>query len=245
MNVNSQVGWCNLVKIQRPVYTRDAMLNWILLVSGPAASTIDAAPDCGGYVLVLHYYTTALWILSGTTRVSRYRKGKTRRVKSVCIYWTRDREWQWHQLGYVQIYTPPQRDYHANIPPLSFFTGRMPFLPPNQQRQSTEGYVLVKETKYHPGNRSWYQILPLRVRWCTQISQIKCVKSMVSHFKWAYTFFSRRRHGQTWRHPQNRKYMTYHNAATAGYSHSFPVNTTSGFEQQKVAYNSRNKKFNG
>ena len=24
-------------------------------------------------------------------------------------------------------------------PPLSFFTGRMPFLPPNQQRQSTEG----------------------------------------------------------------------------------------------------------
>jgi len=24
-------------------------------------------------------------------------------------------------------------------PPLEFFTGRMPFLPPNQQRQSTEG----------------------------------------------------------------------------------------------------------
>jgi len=30
-------------------------------------------------------------------------------------------------------------DNHANIPPLSFFTGWMPFLPPNQQRQSTEG----------------------------------------------------------------------------------------------------------
>jgi len=26
-----------------------------------------------------------------------------------------------------------------NIPPLSFFTGRMPFLTPNQQRQSAEG----------------------------------------------------------------------------------------------------------
>jgi len=25
----------------------------------------------------------------------------------------------------------------------SFFTGRMPFLPPNQQRQSTEGLLLV------------------------------------------------------------------------------------------------------
>jgi len=34
---------------------------------------------------------------------------------------------------------PRQRDNHASTPPLSFFTGRMPFLPPNQQRQSTEG----------------------------------------------------------------------------------------------------------
>jgi len=32
-----------------------------------------------------------------------------------------------------------QADNHASTPPLSFFTGRMPFLPPNQQRQSTEG----------------------------------------------------------------------------------------------------------
>jgi len=35
-----------------------------------------------------------------------------------------------------------QTDNHASTPPLSFFTGWMPFLPPNQQRQSTEGYVL-------------------------------------------------------------------------------------------------------
>jgi len=32
----------------------------------------------------------------------------------------------------------PIPDNHANIPPLSFFTGRMPFLTPNQQCQSTE-----------------------------------------------------------------------------------------------------------
>ena len=30
-------------------------------------------------------------------------------------------------------------DNHASNLPLSFFTVRMPFLPPNQQRQSTEG----------------------------------------------------------------------------------------------------------
>ena len=32
-----------------------------------------------------------------------------------------------------------QADNHASGPTTQFFTGRMPFLPPNQQRQSTEG----------------------------------------------------------------------------------------------------------
>jgi len=39
----------------------------------------------------------------------------------------------------MQVCTSPQTDNHASTPPLSFFTGQMPFLPPNQQRQSTEG----------------------------------------------------------------------------------------------------------
>jgi len=47
-------------------------------------------------------------------------------------------EWQWHQLGHMQVCISLQTDYHASTPPLSFFTGRMPFLPPNKQRQSTE-----------------------------------------------------------------------------------------------------------
>jgi len=51
----------------------------------------------------------------------------------------RDSEWQWHQLGHIQICTSPQTDNHNSTPPFSFFTDRMPFLPPNQQRQSTEG----------------------------------------------------------------------------------------------------------
>ena len=34
-----------------------------------------------------------------------------------------------------------QTDNHTSIPPLSFFTGQMPFLPPNQLRQSTEGNI--------------------------------------------------------------------------------------------------------
>jgi len=73
--------------------------------------------------------------LSRTTRVSRYQKGKT----NLDFTEARVSEWQWHQLGRMQVRTSPQTDNHASTPALSFFTGQMPFLPPNQQRQSTEG----------------------------------------------------------------------------------------------------------
>jgi len=39
----------------------------------------------------------------------------------------------------MQICTLTQTHNHASIPPLSFFTGQMPFLLPNQQHQRTEG----------------------------------------------------------------------------------------------------------
>jgi len=55
----------------------------------------------------------------------------------------RDSERQWHQLGHMQVCTSLQTDNHASTPPLSFFTGGMPFLLPNQQRQSTEGSQFV------------------------------------------------------------------------------------------------------
>jgi len=69
---------------------------------------------------------------SGTTRVGRYQKGKT----NLDFTEARGSEWQWHQLGHMQACTSLQTDNHASTPPVSFFTGRMPFLPPNQQRQS-------------------------------------------------------------------------------------------------------------
>jgi len=57
----------------------------------------------------------------------------------------RDSEWQWHQLGHMQVCTSLQTDNHASTHPL-FSTGRMPFPPPNQQRQSTEGKKCYKAT---------------------------------------------------------------------------------------------------
>jgi len=67
--------------------------------------------------------------------VSQYQKGKT----NLDFTEARESEWQWHQLGHTQVCTSLQTDNHASTPPLCFFTGRMPFLPPNQQHQSTKG----------------------------------------------------------------------------------------------------------
>ena len=79
---------------------------------------------------------------SGTTRVGRYQKSKT----NLDFTEARDSEWQWHHLGHMQVCTALQTDNHASTPPLKFFTGQTPFLPPNQQRQSTEG--TEKRTDY-------------------------------------------------------------------------------------------------
>jgi len=51
----------------------------------------------------------------------------------------------------MQVCTSLQADNHTRTPPLSFlqaqfFTGRMLFLPPNQQRHSTEGIQSTEGT---------------------------------------------------------------------------------------------------
>ena len=94
---------------------------------------VQHIPDAPVYfnMLSTHLFNCPL---SGTTQVSWYQKGKT----NLDFTEARDSEWQWHQLGHTQVCTSLQTDNHNSTPPLSFFTGRMPFLPPNQQRQSTE-----------------------------------------------------------------------------------------------------------
>ena len=59
-----------------------------------------------GLHVLLHYYNyncfMALGILSGTTRMSQYQKGKTRKVKSIWIYWSK---WQWVAMTSAGLYT--------------------------------------------------------------------------------------------------------------------------------------------
>jgi len=53
--------------------------------------------------------------------VSQYQKGETNRDFTEA----RDSEWQWHQLGCMQVHLAA--DNHASTPPVSF-SGWMPFL---------------------------------------------------------------------------------------------------------------------
>jgi len=78
--------------------------------------------------------------------VSRYQRGNN----NLDFCEARDSEWQWHPLGHMQVCTSLQTDNHASTPLLSFFTDRMPFLPPNQQRQGTEDTKHLKEQDLKP-----------------------------------------------------------------------------------------------
>ena len=83
-----------------------------------------------------HTHKHLMAFFSRTTSVGRYQKDKP--------FWILLKqemmERQWHQLNHMQIIcTSLQTVNHASTSSLHIFRGRMPFLLPNQQRQSTEG----------------------------------------------------------------------------------------------------------
>jgi len=130
--------------------------------------------------------------------VSRYQKGKT----NLDFTGARDSEWQWHQLGHMQVCTSLQKDNHASTSLLSFFTGRMPFLPPNQQRQSTEG---------------------AKVHWQTE-KKIKNFQHLVCGVYYTFGLRQKLETGLSERYSD----PLYHNQATSLVAHLFePLNYTS------------------
>jgi len=70
-----------------------------------------------------------------------YQKGKT----NLDFTEARDTEWQWHQLGHMQVCTLLQTDNHAGTPPLSFLQAGYPSCRPTNQ--STEGKSIPKQCK--------------------------------------------------------------------------------------------------
>jgi len=74
----------------------------------------------------------ALWILSGIIRVSRYQKGESNPVKEETVSGS--------GISWAMCKSEPcPRQITTAAPNHSVFTGPMPFMLPNKQRQSTEG----------------------------------------------------------------------------------------------------------
>ena len=74
---------------------------------------------------------------SGTTRVSRYQKGKA----NLDFSEARDSEWQWHQLGNMQVFTSLQTDNHTSTPPLSFLQAGCPSCRPTNSVKALKAQI--------------------------------------------------------------------------------------------------------
>ena len=81
--------------------------------------------------------------LSGTTWVSRYQKGKT----NLDFTEARDSEWQWRQLGHMQVCTSLQADNHTSTLLLSFLQAGCPSCRPTNSVEALK--VWCRQQKFH------------------------------------------------------------------------------------------------
>jgi len=68
--------------------------------------------------------------------VSQHQKGKT----NLDFTEARDSEWQWHQLGHMQVCTSLQTDNHVSTPPVIFYR---PDALPHTQPTAYSGHKMV------------------------------------------------------------------------------------------------------
>jgi len=70
----------------------------------------------------------------------------TRKLKPISGFYSSKRQWVAVAVAsagpYASLHLAPDRQPHQH-PTTLFFTGQMPFLPPNQQHQSTAGTVVI------------------------------------------------------------------------------------------------------
>ena len=129
VNQNSQLGYCSV--------TSHAHSEWM---RPPATVSVVAWFVC---LSVRHNRKPYKYThthpfngpLSRTTQVSHYQKGKT----NLDFTEEGDSEWQWHQLGRMQVCNSLQTDNHTSTPPLSFY--RPDALPAAQPTASTTNSV--------------------------------------------------------------------------------------------------------
>ena len=150
--------WLHGRKVIRPVKNW-AVGYWHGYLSGARCRLAYGPSDATASHCLLHNTHTHPFNgpLSGTTRVSRYQKGKT----NLDFTEARDSEWQWHLLGYMQVCTLLQSDNHASTPPLNFLQAGCPSCrPANSVKALSLAQASVKSTLVSP---FWYlftQVVP-------------------------------------------------------------------------------------
>ena len=119
----------------------NAMLSYVLLISGmqivldtKLKCKIDYSYICLLLLLLLQPFNG---LFSRTTWVSRYQKGKTK----LDFTGARDSEWQWHQLGYMQVCTSLQTDNHGGTPPLCFLQAGCPSCNPTNSVKALKAHI--------------------------------------------------------------------------------------------------------
>ena len=69
-------------------------------------------------------------LFSGTTQVSRYQKGKT----NLDFTEARNSEWQWHQLGHMQVSTSLQTDMQVAVAQFFYRPDALPAAQPTASK---------------------------------------------------------------------------------------------------------------
>jgi len=97
-----------------------------------------------------HTHITFNGPFSGTTQLSQYQKGKT----NLDFTEARDSEWQWHQLGHMQVCTSLQTHNRASNPPLSFLQAGCPSCHPTNSIKALKAYQPLTHPKANLSGRA-------------------------------------------------------------------------------------------
>jgi len=110
-------GWVFLLVTAYPGSPGQKPLNGcVCVLSGTTQVSQYQKGKTNQLVQHTHTHTHLTALFSATTWVSRYQKGKT----NLDFTEARDNEWQWHQLGHMQVCISFQTDNHTSTPPLSY-----------------------------------------------------------------------------------------------------------------------------
>ena len=96
-----------------------------------------------------HHYTHTHTHTHTDTRLTALCPGppgwaRTRKVKNYLDFTeARDSEWQWHQVGHMQVCTLLQTDNHASNPPLSFLQAGCPSCRPTNSVKALKASLYI------------------------------------------------------------------------------------------------------